>query len=208
MTTSINLCTKIRGRLIHRHLLRGVERKNTQASPPRPRVATGRNPNSPAVGPSPTPPPLSLLPEGAAGRSRSAQAAARPSHPPARWGGRGFPPSGQSLDLPPGCWAGGAPLGVDATGGGQQDGSSGGGHVFRLDLAARGGEISSDGSSSAAVVEDLPPASGGAPAPMDGSAGLTRVPPGLGRACGAGSMAARGVAAPRSSGLLASWWCR
>jgi hypothetical protein len=57
-------------------------------------------------------------------------------------------------------------------------------------------------------VGDLAPAGGGAPALADGSTGLDWWPPGLERACGVESMAARGVAAPDNSNLLASWWCR
>jgi hypothetical protein len=104
-------------------------------------MATGRNPNSPPPpGPPPPPPPPSP-------KARTAQAAARPSRPPARWGGRGSPPPGRCLDLPPGCRAGGAPLGIDATGGAPLgiDVTDGGGqHDDDDSRAGGGGERGSD----------------------------------------------------------------
>jgi hypothetical protein len=172
----------------------------------------GENPSSPAAEPFPTP-------SSSLAAARSAQAAARLLRPPARWGGRGFPPLGWSLDLPPGCRAGGAPKGVVVAGGGRRravDRRRWRWFPGRRRRQARsptrfGGEGRRD--------PDGERPYGGS---CGGSAscrwwcscthGWQRwarlCAPGLGRACGAGSMAARGVAAPGSSELLAPWWCR
>jgi hypothetical protein len=80
--------------------------------------------------------------------------------------------------------------------------------MFPSRSGGAGGGISTEGGSTASDAGDPAPASGGAPAPVDGSSRLARGPPGLRRSCGAGSMSARGVAAPGSSGLLASRWCQ
>jgi hypothetical protein len=140
--------------------------------PSHPRVVTGRKPQ--LLPPSGPLLPLLLPPHCQRARpgERSVQAAARPSHPPTWWGGRGSPPPGRSRDLPPGCRAADGDGQQDDGGGGSSPAGSGGGRIFRLDLAARGSGISSDGSSSAAVLVDLPPAGGGAPAPVDGSTEL------------------------------------
>jgi hypothetical protein len=179
----------------------------------------GGNPSSPAVGPFPTP--SSSL---AAARERGR---AKPGRRRRRRGFHALPCDGVAAGSlrRAGAWisrrdagrvallwasswraADGGGLQIGGGGGGSPAGG-GGGRILRLDLAVRGGGIPTESGPTAAVVEDLPPV-GGAPAPMDGSAGLACGPPGIGQACGVGSMAARGVAAPGSSGLMASWWCR
>jgi hypothetical protein len=173
----------------------------------------GGNPNSPRRWALPHPHLPHRSKRARPSEARLAQAAARLSRHPARWGGHGSPLPGRSLDLPPGCRAGGAPLGADATG-------------SRTALVAAAPR-------QATAASTTPTRSGGAGRRGldgrrlfgDGCGGSTSGrwwcsctrgwqrrartwAPGLGGGgCGAGSMATRGVAAPGSSGLLASWWC-
>jgi hypothetical protein len=66
---------------------------------------------------------------------------------------------------------------------GRQLPAGGGGAQFLLNLAVRGGRISTEGGLTVSDVGDLALAGGGAPALADGSSGLACGLPGIGRAC-------------------------